>query len=78
MHIHGYCFLSSFSSTCFKPNNNTITSDSTPGAVTEKLYRQFGGQVHQGEIDFSKSTLNAIGKVRNFFFFVLDLAGRGF
>jgi hypothetical protein len=72
------CFLSSFSSTCFKPTNTTITADSNPGDATEKLYRQFGGQVHQGEIDFSKSTLNAIGKVRPFFPCRFGLEGGAF
>jgi hypothetical protein len=42
-----------------------VDDSSNPSPSSERLMQQFGGEVHQqGSKNFTKSTLNAIGKVR--------------
>jgi hypothetical protein len=47
------------------PCLHVVGANPAAAAPSEKLIKQFGGEVHQGGKNFTKATMNAIGKVRS-------------
>jgi hypothetical protein len=60
----GKSWLSRRSDDIFSHDYFSLLTAPNPGPSSERLLKQFGGTVHQGGSNFTRQTINAVGKVR--------------